>query len=196
MISNVDPDSASYAAGLRPGDVIQEIDRQAVSNAEEAVEASKRVKNKNVLVRVWSHGTSHFLIVKEGKGKELSKVLGQYLVGYTKMNGKEVFREPTRQEVTHDGGDYDRWIPRDEQEKIDKIVWGETKGRYHLLLGEKGVVLLDRHAVAASQFVCTLLFFGALAIIRVCRPSQVVFGQDAVSKIRVRHPTPAPLGIA
>jgi hypothetical protein len=56
-------------------------------------------------------------------------------------SGKEVFREPTRQEVTHnfdDDDDCDRWIPRDEQEKIDKIVWGETKGRYHLLLGEKG----------------------------------------------------------
>ncbi|KAH7070652.1 hypothetical protein BKA63DRAFT_82441 [Paraphoma chrysanthemicola] len=53
-------------------------------------------------------------------------------------SGKEVFREPTRTEVTHDDDDCDRWIPRDEQEKIDKIVWGETKGRYHLLLGEKG----------------------------------------------------------
>ncbi|KAL6702560.1 hypothetical protein ACN47E_001557 [Coniothyrium glycines] len=57
--------------------------------------------------------------------------------------GKEVPREPTRLEVTkgamkEDDNDYDRWIPRDEQEKIDKIVWGETKGRYHLLLGEKG----------------------------------------------------------
>jgi hypothetical protein len=58
-------------------------------------------------------------------------------------SGKEVFREPTRLEATHDVVDddddeCDRWIPRDEQEKIDKIVWGETKGRYHLLLGEKG----------------------------------------------------------
>jgi len=54
--------------------------------------------------------------------------------------GKEVFREPTRTEVTsHDEDDlHDRWIPRDEQEKIDMIVWGKTKGRYHLLLGEKG----------------------------------------------------------
>ncbi|KAF2125663.1 hypothetical protein P153DRAFT_299048 [Dothidotthia symphoricarpi CBS 119687] len=54
--------------------------------------------------------------------------------------GKEVPREPTRTEVLHgeDDDGCDRWIPRDEQEKIDKIVWGETKGRYHLLLGEKG----------------------------------------------------------
>jgi hypothetical protein len=60
-------------------------------------------------------------------------------------SGKEIPKagEPTRLEVTKgdmdgDDKDYDRWIPRDEQEKIDKIVWGETKGRYHLLLGEKG----------------------------------------------------------
>lgn len=37
-----------------------------------------------------------------------------------------------------DGLPYDRWIPRDEQDKIDKIIWGQTKGRYHLLIGEKG----------------------------------------------------------
>ncbi|KAF2267786.1 hypothetical protein CC78DRAFT_456403 [Lojkania enalia] len=34
--------------------------------------------------------------------------------------------------------DYDRWIPRVEQDKIDKIVSGQDRGRYHLLLGEKG----------------------------------------------------------
>ena len=34
--------------------------------------------------------------------------------------------------------DYDRWIPRVEQEKINNIVSGKDKGRYHLLLGEKG----------------------------------------------------------
>lgn len=37
-----------------------------------------------------------------------------------------------------DSSDYDRWIPREEQERINRIVWGEEKGRYHLLLGEKG----------------------------------------------------------
>jgi len=35
-------------------------------------------------------------LFKEGKGKELNKVLMQYMVGYTKMNGKEVFREAPR----------------------------------------------------------------------------------------------------
>ncbi|GHO53934.1 3-oxoacyl-ACP synthase III family protein [Ktedonobacter robiniae] len=35
-------------------------------------------------------------LFKEGKGKELSQLLSQYHVGYTKMNGKEVFREAPR----------------------------------------------------------------------------------------------------
>jgi 3-oxoacyl-[acyl-carrier-protein] synthase III len=35
-------------------------------------------------------------LYKEGKGKELNKILTQYLVGYTKMNGKEVYREAPR----------------------------------------------------------------------------------------------------
>ena len=35
-------------------------------------------------------------LFKEGKGKELNRVLTQYMVGYTKMNGKEVFREAPR----------------------------------------------------------------------------------------------------
>ncbi|UPX12720.1 uncharacterized protein EKO05_0003259 [Ascochyta rabiei] len=53
--------------------------------------------------------------------------------------GKEIPRDPSRSEIGkgNDEG-YDRWIERDEQDKIDKIISGETKGRYHLLLGEKG----------------------------------------------------------
>ncbi len=35
-------------------------------------------------------------LYQAGKGAELNKVLSQYMVGYTKMNGKEVFREAPR----------------------------------------------------------------------------------------------------
>lgn len=35
-------------------------------------------------------------LYKEGRGDELTKLLSQYMVGYTKMNGKEVFREAPR----------------------------------------------------------------------------------------------------
>src|SRR2546425_6464448 len=35
-------------------------------------------------------------LYREGRGKELNRILSQYMVGYTKMNGKEVFREAPR----------------------------------------------------------------------------------------------------
>src|SRR5437660_6065541 len=35
-------------------------------------------------------------LFEQGRGKELSQVLSQYLLGYTKMNGKDVFREAPR----------------------------------------------------------------------------------------------------
>lgn len=40
---------------------------------------------------------------------------------------------------SHEGKlDHNRWIARPEQEKIDAIVRGDEKGRYHLIIGEKG----------------------------------------------------------
>ncbi len=69
LITDVDPNSASYEAGLRPGDVIQEIDRKRVSDANEAVEVSKHVKSKQVLVRLWSRGGGRFVVVDESKSK-------------------------------------------------------------------------------------------------------------------------------
>jgi 3-oxoacyl-[acyl-carrier-protein] synthase-3 len=35
-------------------------------------------------------------LYKEGRGQELNQIFSQYLVGYTKMNGKEVYREAPR----------------------------------------------------------------------------------------------------
>lgn len=35
-------------------------------------------------------------LYNEGRGQELNELLAQYMVGYTKMNGKEVFREAPR----------------------------------------------------------------------------------------------------
>src|SRR2546430_775953 len=69
LITDVDADSASYEAGLRPGDVLQEIDHKRVTNAAEAVEVSKHVKTKQVLVRFWSRGGNAHLAVDEGKSK-------------------------------------------------------------------------------------------------------------------------------
>jgi serine protease Do len=69
VITSIDNSSAAYEVGLREGDVILEINRKTVSNAEEAVQATKGLKNKRVLVRVWSNGGSRYLVVDETKKK-------------------------------------------------------------------------------------------------------------------------------
>jgi serine protease Do len=57
LVTKVDQDANAAEAGLRPGDVIVEINRQAVRNADEAVAMSERVKGDRVLLRIW-RGTS------------------------------------------------------------------------------------------------------------------------------------------
>ena len=67
VITDVDQDSPAYDAGLRPGDVIVEINRKPVTNADQAVKLTENVKDKTVLVKVWSKGGSHFVVVDENK---------------------------------------------------------------------------------------------------------------------------------
>jgi serine protease Do len=64
VITEVNPETPSYEAGLREGDVVQEINRHAVKNADDAVALSDKAKGKSALLRVWSHGASHYLVVK------------------------------------------------------------------------------------------------------------------------------------
>ncbi|KAF2865258.1 hypothetical protein BDV95DRAFT_507657 [Massariosphaeria phaeospora] len=51
--------------------------------------------------------------------------------------GKEVPRDDSPR-VDDEINAYERWIPRVEQDRIDKVVSGRDRGRYHLLMGEKG----------------------------------------------------------
>ena len=67
LISQVEPDSAAYEAGLRGGDVITEINRKPVRNAEQAVAACEKPADKQTLVKVWSHGGSRYVVVDETK---------------------------------------------------------------------------------------------------------------------------------
>ncbi len=67
MVTEVDPDSASAEAGLRPGDVIQEINRHPVKSSEEAVRLTEHPKDKITLLRLWRAGGSHFVVVDESK---------------------------------------------------------------------------------------------------------------------------------
>jgi serine protease Do len=67
VITDVDQNSAAYEAGLRPGDVIVEINRKPVKDADDAVKLTQNVKDKTVLVKVWSKGGSRFVVVDENK---------------------------------------------------------------------------------------------------------------------------------
>jgi len=74
LVVNVDQDSNAGEAGLRPTDVILEIDRHPVATAEEAVRLSEKSTADQVLLRVWNStgeggGRTRFVIVDNLKRK-------------------------------------------------------------------------------------------------------------------------------
>ncbi|MEO7600095.1 MAG: DegQ family serine endoprotease [Opitutus sp.] len=70
LVTSVEPDSAAATAGLQPGDVIQEINRQPVKTAEEAVKLTEKSgETKKTLLRVWSQRGSRFVVVDETESK-------------------------------------------------------------------------------------------------------------------------------
>jgi len=65
VIAEVDADSPAGKAGLREGDVIQEVNKQPVKNAKELVAASKKLKpNEKILIRVYSQGRSGYVALE------------------------------------------------------------------------------------------------------------------------------------
>lgn len=68
VITQVDPSSASADAGLKPGDVIEDINHHAVKNADQAVSLTeKSTPDKRTLLRIWADGGSHYVVVDESK---------------------------------------------------------------------------------------------------------------------------------
>ncbi len=72
LVTNVEQDSNASEAGLRAGDVILEIDRQPVRNADDAVALSQKAKGERVLLRVWSNagggqGGTRYIVVDSTK---------------------------------------------------------------------------------------------------------------------------------
>jgi serine protease Do len=72
LVSNVDPSSAAAAAGLAPGDVVQEINHQPVRSADDAVRLTEHSETLKTLLKLWSHGGTHFLVVDETDSKPSS----------------------------------------------------------------------------------------------------------------------------
>ena len=65
IVTEVDGDSVAREAGLKPGDVIIEINRQPVKSAEDAVKLSENPKDKTTLLRIWSNGGSRYVVIDE-----------------------------------------------------------------------------------------------------------------------------------
>jgi len=65
VITDVDPESASAKAGLSKGDVIMDLNRRPVRNADEAVKLSAEIPGPKVLVHVWHGGSSRYVVVDE-----------------------------------------------------------------------------------------------------------------------------------
>jgi len=56
LVNNVEEDSPAAEAGLIPGDVILQINRQPVTSADEAVALSEKAKDGRVLLQIWRGG--------------------------------------------------------------------------------------------------------------------------------------------
>jgi serine protease Do len=66
IVKEIDENSACFEAGIRVGDVIQEIEQTPLKNADDAVALSEKLKKeKQVLLRVSTRGASRYVVVKE-----------------------------------------------------------------------------------------------------------------------------------
>jgi serine protease Do len=65
VIAEIDADSPAGKAGLREGDVIQEVNKQPVKNTKDLVAISKKLQaNEKILLRVYSQGRSGYVALE------------------------------------------------------------------------------------------------------------------------------------
>jgi serine protease Do len=65
VIADIDAESPAAKAGLREGDVIQEVNKQPVKNAKDLLAISKKLKpNDKILIRVYSQGRSGYIALE------------------------------------------------------------------------------------------------------------------------------------
>ncbi len=67
LVTDVDEDSTSWKAGIRPGQVILELDRKTVTNAEEAIKQSAQAKGSQTMTRVWTRLGIRILLIDNKK---------------------------------------------------------------------------------------------------------------------------------
>jgi serine protease Do len=64
VVTDVDPDSGAADAGLRRGDMIEEVNRQPVTSAGEFEAALQKASKQSVLLRVRRGDRASFVVVK------------------------------------------------------------------------------------------------------------------------------------
>jgi serine protease Do len=65
VIADIDTDSPAAKAGLREGDVIQEVNKQPVRSARDLLAITKKLKpNEKILIRVYSQGRSGYVALE------------------------------------------------------------------------------------------------------------------------------------
>ena len=65
VIADIDAEFSAARAGLREGDVIQEVNKQPVKGAKDLLAISKKLKpNEKILIRVYSQGRSGYVALE------------------------------------------------------------------------------------------------------------------------------------
>jgi|YelNatPaOPRAMG01_1025707.scaffolds.fasta_scaffold03216_9 serine protease Do len=65
LVTQVEEGTPASEAGLRPGDVIVEINHEKVASVSEALALARKAKGKSLLLRVWSQGARRYLVIEE-----------------------------------------------------------------------------------------------------------------------------------
>lgn len=65
LVTDVEQNSASHLAGLRPGNVLLEINREPVKDAAGAVRMSENSTDTATLIKIWDRNGTRFLVVDE-----------------------------------------------------------------------------------------------------------------------------------
>jgi S1-C subfamily serine protease len=68
FVEDVDPDGRAAAAGIQPGDIIQEANRQAVSTVDDLRSAVKKSGDKPTLLLINRQGNDLFITVRPANG--------------------------------------------------------------------------------------------------------------------------------